>query len=512
MKKKKSESRATTIIYRYVPILFTILVTIFSILIFYIAKGYTFDIYNKEILKNGAIYIKSSPSGANILLNGKSLGKSPKSKIVTVGNYKLEMEKDGYNKWEKDIKILEERSTILNPWLILKDIKRNTVWSSEKSLENLWVSEEKNIALILLKEPTGEYSLWRYRIERAIWDISDNPSKIWDTTNADINILLAPNGSYALLTINKSSDPSYYLLNTSTSFTPTLANSIDTDKIKGSKVTWARDSKHILIESDKQIISYSITDKLAYNLINKIKDVNYIWTSSYDSYFYIVNKQEERYPGIYTYSMNSIFLDGAAETPFITEINLQKDLRYIEYYRADLQKEKAIPFTNSPQSTQSVGEIKSIYIDKNAGGFFISTTAAAYWYDVQSRTYLMISPYPAEFLEFSADKTFLMYESMEKIYTFTIKKVALDHTNEIGSLLFPNITKGEAPKLINNSPYISYIADGTIYFMDRDGDNKTKIIPSSLIDFYMVKFSKDALLTFEKDDMGLFHINEYRLQ
>lgn len=496
-----------------VPVLLStlssLLVIAFAIILFLLAKGYRVDFSKQEVSKTGAISIRPTPSSAIAFLDDEEIGRTPKSRVVGIGKHTIRLEKDGFHKWEKEIDILDEKTTIVTPWLILKDNKKYTAWNSEREIEKFWVNESQDVAILLLKEQNGTYSLWRYKIEKTLWEILNNPIKLWETDNKNIKILLSPDGNYALLTNTTEQGSSSYLLNTSTTFTPATNNQIDLTSVANHSVKWASDNKHLLFESKKDLLSYNITDRLMYSVFTKEEGKKYIWTSAKDGIIYLLKDNTEENSKVYTYSLEAISLDGVKGAPLVKSIYMQKDEKYIEYYRA--QNYQFIPFTNSPENTQNVGEIDYIYVDKQAGGIFISTKVASYWYKFSTNKYMTVYPYPTKFISISGDNKRFMFESNQDIYTFTFFNETLNPLEEAGTKIIKDIKEENKPRWIGRSKHISYVKDGSIYISESDGENAIKILPIDNVNFFTVKSSRDNIVTFEKDTEEIFNINEYRL-
>ena len=64
-------------------------------------KNYKF---NLERLK-GYIYITTEPTNADVIINGKKVGKSPKNHDLLAGNYDLRIVKKGYQEISEKIKL-----------------------------------------------------------------------------------------------------------------------------------------------------------------------------------------------------------------------------------------------------------------------------------------------------------------------------------------------------------------------------------------------------------------------
>ncbi len=487
----------------------SLLVIAFAFILFLLAKGYRVDIFKQEISKTGAISIRPTPSSATAFLDNNDIGRTPKSRVVDIGKHTIRLEKEGYHIWEKDINILDEKTTIITPWLILKDNKKYTAWNSEREIAKFWVNENQDVAILLLKEQNGIYSLWRYKIEKALWEILNNPIKLWETDNKDIEILLSPDGGYALLTNTTEQGSSSYLLNTSTTFIPTTNNQIDLTSVANHSVMWAPDNKHLLFESEKDLSSYNITDRLMFSVFTKEDGKKYIWTAANDGIIYLLKDNTEESSTIFTYSLETISLDGVKGATLVKSIYMQKEEKYIEYYRA--QDYQFIPFTSSPENTQNVGEIDYIYVDKQAGGIFISTKVASYWYKSSTNKYMTVHPYPTKFINMSGDNRRFMFESNQDIYTFTFYNETLNPLEEAGTKLIKGIKEENKPRWIGTSKHISFVKDNFIYISESDGENPVRILSADNADFFTVKASKDNIIVFEQDSVGIFNINEYRL-
>ncbi len=509
MNKKNKAKKVFSFLPSIIPLAYISLIILFTIGIFYLAKGYRLDIQRREIKKTAALYVKSSPSSAILFVDNKKIGNTPKNMLLDIGIHKISVEKEGYTTWSKNINIMEDRTTILYPWLILAEPKKTTVWNPEKPVEKFWVNEGENIALILLNEQNGKYSLWKYSIERTLWDISSNPNRIWQNDNKDIDLLLSPDGYYAVMTLTKNNIKEKHIVNTSAEILPLETSLINTPP-NTTDIQWAKDNKHLIITTTDGILSYNILNTNLYTLISRTNGEKHIWSTDNDGTFYTVKDVSLKDSDIYTYSIEQINLDGIQGNYPVNTVYMQKNIEYIKHHRE--VKREDIPFKNSQESTLTVGEIDSITVNKKAGGLFISTTTSAYWYDITTGTYLMISPYPSKLIDFATDQKHLLFESLDTIYTYTFKKYELDHLEQIGSLTFPYAKKSDNPAWIPNTTYIKYTKDDTVYFSQRDGENNRKIISTTKILASTTKNTKDYLILFEVDENSNFHIYEYKLQ
>jgi len=512
MKKKKAKGKIRANIVEYISIVSSISVIILSVVLFFLAKGYTLDFQNRTVKRRGAITVNVNATQNDIYIDGEMLRKPTRSKSVDSGAHNVKVEKKGYQTWEKNMRVLPETTTIAQPWLLLEKPKKATVWDSDRKYVRHWIDAEENIALLLLQEADETYTLWRYKLQKGVIDIFDNPTRIWTTSSDTFEMLLSPNGNFALLSITNNTNnqkKERYLINTSSQFTLESTQPLSITEKENTEIKWAEDSKHLLLISDQEILSYNINSEITYIILTKEEGKDYVWETDRNGNFYILKNLTKQDDEVYTYSIEKYGLDGTGETYLISNISMQKDEEYIKYYRTNLFS--YVPFTNSVISTQTVGEIKSFKVNSNIQGVFITTTSASYWYDIASRIYIMVNPYPSEMLQFSNDNRHFLFVSNDTLYTFTFRKFAEDPLEKTGAIEFMNTQEGKNTRWVDNSRYYSYIKDGTLLVAEKDGENVMTIIPTESVLFYNIASSKETLTTFESNTEGTLFINEYKI-
>ncbi len=138
------------------------------LLILFAACGYRYNFKAKKIQKTGILDLSFYPSDAEILIEGKKIYKKerpwpltlfyPDKIVLFPGNYEIEIKKEGFYSWKKEIKIQEELVTRisniilfpknLSPTLVLKEIntfkispdfKKLAFIPKSKDLEGIWL-------------------------------------------------------------------------------------------------------------------------------------------------------------------------------------------------------------------------------------------------------------------------------------------------------------------------------------------------------------------------------------
>lgn len=72
------------------------------------ARGYRFDLSQKNLKSTGILVASSTPDGAKIYINNELYGATNTNITLPPGNYHVEIKKDGYLSWTKDVTIKGE--------------------------------------------------------------------------------------------------------------------------------------------------------------------------------------------------------------------------------------------------------------------------------------------------------------------------------------------------------------------------------------------------------------------
>lgn len=67
--------------------------------------GYRFNFQTQKVEQTGLVQYNSFPSGANIIVNGKSFNRTQSKGMLTPGQYQFSMQLDGYETWQKTLDI-----------------------------------------------------------------------------------------------------------------------------------------------------------------------------------------------------------------------------------------------------------------------------------------------------------------------------------------------------------------------------------------------------------------------
>jgi hypothetical protein len=152
---------------RFRTILFLICLFLFFLiapLVILYSQGYRIDLDSRKIIKTGGFYCKVWPEGAQIFLDGRLKKKTNFiSNNAYINNlspkeYKVEIKKDGFHSWQKNLEIKENWVSEFNNILLIPENPKYT--NLAQNIENFFFSPDGK--KIILKEG-GEKS-WSLKI------------------------------------------------------------------------------------------------------------------------------------------------------------------------------------------------------------------------------------------------------------------------------------------------------------------------------------------------------------
>lgn len=108
---KKKEIIRRTLVYSAMTL--TVLITVAGLI--FVILGYRIDTDNRRVERSALVQYKTIPSGSSVKIDGKDLGiRTPSKSTVIEGTYKFEMQRDGYEVWQKTLDIKAGTLTWLN--------------------------------------------------------------------------------------------------------------------------------------------------------------------------------------------------------------------------------------------------------------------------------------------------------------------------------------------------------------------------------------------------------------
>lgn len=132
-------------------VIFTIFVIVLIAVIAY-ARGYRFNFREGTISSTGIISVNSTPRPAKVYINGVLHGATDTNLTLPYGKYSVEVKKEGYSSWKKEVSLKGELVMSLNALLFSKN-------PSLTPLTNLGISKAISVGntdKIILLTTTGD--------------------------------------------------------------------------------------------------------------------------------------------------------------------------------------------------------------------------------------------------------------------------------------------------------------------------------------------------------------------
>ena len=185
------------------------------------SQGYKFDFQNRKFVQTGGIFIKAFPPDCLLYINKKFRTKtSPFTGTALATNflpkkYYIEIKKDGYYPWEKNLDIEEKMVTdAKNIYLIPKNIgflKFNTRsgTSTDFRVDNFLLSPDESKLSIMQSSSLGQ--------KISIVDIDNNKSStIWKNPQSGLYNMIdwSPDGKSIIVNTKNNKNPVYTTIDT----------------------------------------------------------------------------------------------------------------------------------------------------------------------------------------------------------------------------------------------------------------------------------------------------------
>ena len=237
---------------RWVMLSFLLFFLIVSPILILYSLGFKYNWQKNRLEKTGVFFIKSFPKNSEVYLDGQPIGKKTPTQITRLlaKNYQLEIKKEGYRPWSKNLEILPQITTFIEDVSLFKE-ELNPEILMAGTFAGLLPSPNRQM-IALIEETDQEKVLWIYNL------LSDDftkvyaaglPSKLeivsWSYTNR--KLIIRDNDSFVII---NAIQPDYYL------------KLSEITNLQVSQVKWHQLNDNLLIaESNKRLYEIDIISK-----------------------------------------------------------------------------------------------------------------------------------------------------------------------------------------------------------------------------------------------------------
>lgn len=242
-------------------------ISVFAILI---AQGFRFS--GGDIKETGILDIGSTPKDAVIYIDGESKAKTPEKVELVNGTYEIELRKDGYTNWKKQVKVEPLFVNEVNALLYPEEFELTQ--TTFTNVDNVFFSRDRSI-LYYVSNEDDDFSLWQYELETSIFDISNpKPEKVSDlgflsdNCNADsYNLEISRDNKLGLFSCKKNDTLQYYLIRLQEEAAALYINK--QLNFNPDSVTFSFNSETLLIKDGGIIAGYNIENNRILLFSNK---------------------------------------------------------------------------------------------------------------------------------------------------------------------------------------------------------------------------------------------------
>lgn len=448
-----------------------------TIFTYYYANGYRFNPINGQVKQTGVISVQTLPSKAEVFVNEKSLGKSPKVSAVDIGLADIKIIKEQYFPWNKKIPIIPEKSTTLQPNLFLEAPQAESIYSLKaKLIKQIPNYENGSIILLILQDQ--EYMVLKYNAKKSFWNITDNPQVLYKTSTTNIKKIdsqISPDGNW-LMVIKTTNDKvkNYEIVKLDIPAEIIKADELDSF-LSDYTISWSENSSYLILESPQDIIAYKYSDGTKYLLLKKNSKTNYIWTTDSDGFFYFIDKTVEK--TLIRFSVIQTTLQGSLRKTLLKDVYLQNTDKYINEIRKETKLEYQT-LTNAKENTSFSGDLLSFKVLSKANGVIFFTTYSTYWYNQELQKYVMISPYPINLVKLSPDANKLIFfdPKTNEYGVFVFNKIEEDPLTVLGSNIILTSATVSNTSWSHDSQNIFLVDNKKIHVLEYDGTNNHELI------------------------------------
>jgi len=187
---------------RFTYITFIILFLVIAPLLIFYALGYRYNWTNRNIEKNGALYVKSYPRNADIFIDNKKIKQKTPTQFVEIssGKYDVAVQKDQYVTWTKKLEIRSGETTFAEDIVLFLAERKKTElsgggskWIINKQKSQYGFLDTENNLTITDIEQEKTFVVFKFDKQYQLID--------WSPDNQEI--LLQLNNIYYLFNLNQ---------------------------------------------------------------------------------------------------------------------------------------------------------------------------------------------------------------------------------------------------------------------------------------------------------------------
>lgn len=503
---KKSSKAVLAVL---LPILSGLFLLGTTIVILFIVNGYSFDITKNELIKTGVLNIETNPSDAQVFINGKYDGNTNRAiPNLTIGNYDVEVRKDGYYTYKRNVTVLHGLATIISLPLIkatgadtfevkgANDIlySNETGMFSMSQISPLEITPTATVTSTVTATPTPVssnvkiYRLTHFTVLRSFFEaprpLTEERMDFELPKNFKItNFSVSPNGRTILVFFQNEKEQNFTAL---VQFNRGATQKLTQGQLpqldfygqnKDNKINWAQNSDYLLIETKTQLISYNIKTNARIILFDKsTANSVFIWNTSQTGIVIIKSTTALPTPvptgTKFSYAVEQISFNGN-----ILDSTLQKAevMGIPQKVWIDVRNEKTLMIIVTNEGSYLIGNMYP-----RAGEYEVTNTSTKVADKEvtqlpEGMASVMIHTGEIDNVLFYPEKFMLAYtdKTAKDLFVFTYNKRSAEHYLSVGEkkIVSNNDTAIKTEKWALDANYVLFTSNKNLWAIDFTGSN-----------------------------------------
>ncbi len=177
----------------------------------FIVRGYRFNLEDRKVEATGLLAATSLPDGAQVFADGKLISATNNTVFLEPGDYKVEIKKEGYSTWEKNLKIEKELVTKTEATLFPKAPSLSALTFTGVT-SPVFSPDGTKLAYLVPKGTSEEIGIWVLPLGDLPLGFSRDPRQIVNSNLEGASFVWSPNSRQILL---KNKVGVYFLLDAS---------------------------------------------------------------------------------------------------------------------------------------------------------------------------------------------------------------------------------------------------------------------------------------------------------
>lgn len=139
-----------------------------TLVLLYYAYGFSFG-KNGQVIQNGLMFVSSTPSPANIYLNGKLSKAQTNSRIILEeGEYEMQLQRDGYRTWQRSVTIDGGKVVHYDyPFLIPNTLTSTAIKIYDEAPQLTTQSPDKHWLMVTRPSTFGQFEVFNLKDPKA---------------------------------------------------------------------------------------------------------------------------------------------------------------------------------------------------------------------------------------------------------------------------------------------------------------------------------------------------------